>query len=136
MSTNENKAAVRRMFDEAFNLGNTSFINEMVAADYIDHSPMPAPAPGPEGFAQRTTILRTAFVEEVEFGEFLAEGDLVAFTWNFAGVHKGVFAGVPATGRKVTLAGINFERLKEGKIIEHWSQFDLVGLMKQINSAK
>ena len=134
MSTDENKAIVRRMFEEAFNMGNASFINEVVAADYIDHSPIPAPAPGPEGFAKRTAALRAAFVEEAVFEVFLAEDDLVAFTWIFNGIHRGTFAGVPATGKKVTLSGINFERLRDGKIVEHWSHFDLAGLMKQINS--
>jgi len=134
MSIDENKAIVRRMFDEAFNMGNTSFVNEVVAADYIDHSPIPAPASGAEGFAKRTDVLRAAFVEEAVFGVFLAEGDLVAFTWTFNGTHKRIFAGIPATGKKVTLSGINVERLKDGKIVEHWSHFDLAGLIKQISS--
>ena len=134
MSTDENKANVRRIFDEAFNMGNTSLINEIIAADYIDHSPIPAPVPGPEGFAKRTTTLRAAFVKEVVFGVFLAESDMVAFTWTFNGIHHGPFAGVPATGKKVTLSGINIERFKDGKIVEHWSHFDLAGLVKQINS--
>ncbi|TFG67930.1 MAG: ester cyclase, partial [Anaerolineales bacterium] len=45
------------------------------------------------------------------------------------------FAGIAATGKKVTLSGINVERFENGKIVEHWSQFDLAGLMKQMNSA-
>ena len=133
MSTEENKAIVRRLFDEGFNKGNFDAANEIIAADYIDHSPIPAPMPGPEGFAKRMAGLKAAFVQEAIFGVFLAEDDLVAFTWTFNGVHNGPFAGIPATGKSVTLAGINVERLKDGKIIEHWSHFDLAGLMKQIN---
>jgi steroid delta-isomerase-like uncharacterized protein len=119
MSTQENKAIVQHLFDEVFNKGNTSVVNETIAPDYIDHSPIPAPAAGPEGFAKRTSALRAAFVQEVEFGVFLAEGDLVAFTWKFNGVHNGTFAGVPAMGKQVTLSGINVERLENGKIVEH-----------------
>jgi steroid delta-isomerase-like uncharacterized protein len=132
MSTDENKIIVRRIFEEAFNRGHTSFIDEVIAPDHIDHNP--APVPGPEGFAKRTVALRAAFVEEAIFAVFLAEGDLVAFTWTFNGIHKGTFAGVPATGKKVALSGINVEKLKDGKIVEHWSHFDLAGLMKQINT--
>ena len=135
MSTEENKSLVHRMFDESFNKGDPSFINELIAADYVDHSPIPAPSPGPEGFAKRTIALRTAFVEEAQFGVFLAENDLVAFTWTFQGVHQGPFAGIAATGKQVTLSGINVERLENGKIVEHWSHFDLAGLIKQMNSA-
>lgn len=134
MQTEENKSLVHRMFDEAFNKGNTSLIDETIALDYIDHSPIPAPAPGPEGFAKRTIALRNAFVESAIFEAFLAENDLVAFTWTFKGVHHGPFAGIAATGKEVTLSGINVERLENGKIVEHWSHFDLAGLIKQINS--
>ena len=135
MSTEENKNLVRRMFDEAFNQGNTSLIHELIASDYVDHSPIPAPAPGPEGFGKRTMSLRNAFVEEALFGVFLAENDLVAFTWAFQGIHRGTFAGIAATGKEVSLSGINVERLENGKIVEHWSHFDLAGLLKQMNSA-
>src|SRR5262245_2485316 len=135
MSTQQNKDLVHRMFDEAFNHGNTSVINENIAPDYVDHSPIPAPVPGPEGFAKRTMALRSAFVQEAMFGLFLAENDLVAFTWTFQGVHQGTFAGIAATGKTVTLSGINVERLENGKIVEHWSHFDLAGLLKQMNSA-
>jgi steroid delta-isomerase-like uncharacterized protein len=134
MTTEENKSIVREFFDELFNRGNTEIVNKVVGADYVDHSPLPAPAPGPEGFAKRVAALRAAFVREVVFGIFLAEGDLVAFTWRFNGVHAGTFAGIPATGRYVVLSGINVERLVDGKIVEHWSQFDLAGLIKQITT--
>lgn len=134
MSTEENKQIVRRLFDEAFNKGNTYFIDEVIDPGYVDHSPIPAPAPGPEGFAKRTIALRSAFVDEALFGVFLAEDDLVAFTWTFNGIHRGTFAGIAATGKRVTLAGINVERLENRKIVEHWSHFDLAGLMRQINS--
>ena len=135
MSTQENKVIVQRMFDEAFNKGNTSLINEVFAPGYIDHSPTPAPIPSPEGFAKRTIAFRDAFVEEALFGVFLAENDLVAFTWTFNGAHHGAFAGIAATGKKLTLSGINIERFENGKIVEHWSQFDLAGLIKQMSSA-
>ena len=134
MSAAENKAIVRRLFDEGFNKGNVQLANEIIAPDYVDYSPIPAPMPGPEGFAKRMAGLRAAFVQEAVFGVFLAEDDLVAFTWTFSGVHNGPFAGVPPTRRKVTLSGINVERLKDGRIVEHWSQFDLAGLMRQITA--
>jgi steroid delta-isomerase-like uncharacterized protein len=135
MSTEENKVVVHRMFDDALNKGNTSLINEVFAPGYVDHSPLPAPVPGPEDFAKRLVALRGGFVEEALFGEFFAENDLVAFTWTFNGVHHGTFAGLAATGKKLTLSGINVERVENGKIVEHWSQYDLAGLMKQMSSA-
>jgi len=103
------------MFDEAFNKGNTDPIYELIAADYIDHSPIPAPAPGPHGFAKRTAALRAAFVQEAEFGVFLAEGGLVAFTWTFNGVHNGPFAGIPATGKMSLWLASTWKDSKTGR---------------------
>ncbi|MBX3195011.1 MAG: ester cyclase [Microbacteriaceae bacterium] len=124
---------IRRFFDAGFNRGEF-LASEYVADDYVDHSPLPAPKPGAEGFGMRMQALRTAFVDEAVFGVFAAEGDLVAFTWEFRGVHRGAFAGVEPTGRTVSLAGINVERVRDGLIVEHWSQFDLAGLMRQLTS--
>lgn len=133
MSTEENKKLVQGLFDEAFNQQNSSPIHDLVAAEYVDHSAIPAPAPGPEGFKKRVEMLRAAFAPKMSFGEFLAENDLVAFSWTMEGVHQGVFAGVQPTGKQIKVSGINIERMKDGKVVEHWSHFDLAGLMKQIN---
>lgn len=132
MSTEENKALTHRLFDEEFNQGNPAAIDEIIDANYLDHSALPAPAPGPEGFKKRAEMLRAAFDPKMTFGEFLAEGDLVSFTWTLSGIHQGVFANVPPTGKAVTVSGINIERFQNGKIVEHWSQFDGIGLMRQI----
>jgi len=134
MSSEENKALTRRLFDEGFNMRNTAVVFEIVATDYIDHSALPAPAPGPEGFKKRIDMLCAAFEPQMTFGTFLAEGDLVAFTWTISGMHQGVFANVPPTGKPVTVSGINVERFQAGKIVEHWSQFDAMGLMRQIGA--
>jgi steroid delta-isomerase-like uncharacterized protein len=64
----------------------------------------------------------------------LAEGDVVASRWTITGTHQGEFQGVPATGRPVTLTGIDFSRVVDGKIAEHWAQFDLVGMLQQIGA--
>jgi predicted ester cyclase len=134
MSGENNKALTQRLFSEEFNEGNTAVAEEIVAADYIDHSAIPAPAPGPEGFRKRVEMLRAAFAPRITFGEFLAEGDLVAFSWSMSGIHQGVFAGVAPTGKSITVNGINIERFQDGKIVEHWSQFDMVGVLRQIGA--
>jgi predicted ester cyclase len=134
MSTiEENRERVRQLFTAGFG-GAELDIGQYVADGYVDHSPIPAPAPGPDGFAQRMAMLRSAFVDEVRFGVFLAQDDLVAFTWEFSGVHRGHFAGVEATGKSVTMGGINVERMADGRVVEHWSQFDLAGLMRRLTA--
>jgi predicted ester cyclase len=134
MSSEENKRQTLRLFDEEFNHGSSDAIDELIAPNYADHSSMPAPMPGPEGFKRRAALLRAAFNPQMTFGEFVAEGDLVAFTWTMTGVHQGVFAGIPATGAPITVHGMNLERFQDGKIVEHWSHFDGIGLLRQIGA--
>jgi predicted ester cyclase len=134
MSTEENKTLTHRLFDEEFNKANSAVIDEIIDANYVDHSALPAPAPGPEGFKKRAAMLRAAFAPTMMFGDFLAEDDLVSFTWTMSGIHQGVFANVAPTGKPVTVTGINVERFQNGKIVEHWSQFDAIGLMRQIGA--
>lgn len=134
MPAESDKQLTRRLFDEVFNRDNPAVVGEIVAEDYVDHSALPAPAPGPEGFRKRTESLKAAFAPTMSFGPFLAEGDLVAFTWTMSGTHKGVFAGVAPTGKAINVTGMNVERFRDGKIVEHWSQFDSLGLMRQIGA--
>jgi predicted ester cyclase len=134
MTNQVNKSLTMRLFDQVFNHGNPDVIDEIVGADYVDHSSLPAPAPGIDGFKKRTQMLRAAFAPAMAMDSFSAEGDLVAFAWTMRGVHQGMFANTPPTGRSISVSGINIERFKDGKIVEHWSQFDALGLLRQIGA--
>ena len=70
----------------------------------------------------------------ISVDDSIAEGDCVVSRWTLTGTHRGEFQGVPATGRAVTMTGIEFNRVADGKIGEHWAQFDLMGLMQQIGA--
>ncbi|MEI9979894.1 MAG: ester cyclase [Edaphobacter sp.] len=64
----------------------------------------------------------------------IAEGDTVVSRWVLTGTHKGVFQGIPPTGRAVRFNGIEFNRVIDRQFVEHWSQFDLASLLQQIGS--
>ena len=132
MSTEQNKAIVRRVFDEIVNKGRMSAADELLAADYVNHN-FPAPAPGAEGFKLVTTMFRTAFPDiVVTLEDELAEGDKVVTRGRFEGTHKGEFMGIPATGRRVSIKYLDIWRLENGKCKENWVQMDLLGLMQQM----
>jgi predicted ester cyclase len=63
----------------------------------------------------------------------VAEGDLVAARCTFQGVQKGEFAGIPPTGKAVSVELMIFYRIREGKIVQHWMQMDQQGLMDQLS---
>jgi predicted ester cyclase len=64
--------------------------------------------------------------------QIVAEGDLVAVRCTFRGVHKGEFAGIPATGKQVSSHFMIFYRVSDGLIVEHWIQMDLKGIVDQL----
>jgi len=128
----QNKAIVRRLFEEAFNKRNAGVINELLAANYVNHD-FPAPAPGAEGFRQVNALFLTAFPDmHVTFEEELAEGNMVITRGYFTGTHKGEFQGVPPTGKQIKVKYIDIWRVENGKLVENWVQMDQLGLLQQL----
>jgi steroid delta-isomerase-like uncharacterized protein len=77
----------------------------------------------------------TAFPDSViQIEDCIAEGDTVGTRWILTGTHREEFQGIPETGRAVQFNGIEFNRVRDGRIVEHVSQFDLAGLMRQLGA--
>ena len=88
-----------------------------------------------EAWAQFMLHFTSAFPDaHISIEACVAEGDSVVSRWVLTGTHKDVFQGVPATGRTVRFNGIEFNRVVDGRFAEHWSQFDLAGLLQQIGA--
>lgn len=76
---------------------------------------------------------RAAFEHlDVTLNDLVAEGDLVAVRFTARGVHQGAFMGLPATGKSITMTGIEIFRIEDGRIAELWGEADLLGLMQQL----
>jgi steroid delta-isomerase-like uncharacterized protein len=133
MSTEENKVLSRRLLVEGFSEQNIAVVEELVAVDCQDHGTLPSRSPGLEGAKQLFTLIRTAFSDlHCIIEDQIAEGDMVVTrsTWN--STHRGEFLGIPATGKQVTVKGINIMRWVDGKIVEQWDTYDHLGLMQQL----
>lgn len=134
MSTEENKALVRRFYDDIWMKGNLAVADDLVAADYVRHDPRGgAPTPGPEGQKQIAAMFRAAFPDfQSSYDVVLAEADLVAVRWTIRGTHQGEYLGIPPTGRGVGFTGVNIFRIAGGKIVELWNHRDDLGFMQQL----
>lgn len=131
----DRKAALRKVYEEAYQNGNFGPLDAIADENMIDQSVYrdPKATPGLAGFKQRLSGTRAAFPDiRAEFGNFIEEGDLVAFNWSLSGTNTGSLRGKPPTGKTMTMTGINIERFENGKIIEHWSNPDLLGMMQQL----
>ncbi len=132
MSTEENKAIVRRFFEEGPSKGNLSIADELLSPDFALHVPLPASS-GIEGINEVITACRAAFEHlNITVEDMIAEGNDVAARFTARGIHKGNFMGLPATGKPITMTGIEIFRIKDGKIIELWGEANLLGLMQQL----
>ncbi len=136
MSSEENKALIRRFYDEVWNKGNLDVAFEVFADDYVRHDPRGTQAlPGPAGQKKVAGDFRAAFPDLTMRVELmLAEDDLVAARWIMEGTNTGAWGGVAATGRHARFAGVNLFRLAEGKVVELWNHRDDLGLMQQLDA--
>jgi steroid delta-isomerase-like uncharacterized protein len=135
MSTEENKAKQRRVWEEAFNKGNMSVADETIAANYAYHGLMGMEAKGPEGFKQMVTMFRTAFPDlHVAVEDMIAEGEKVVSYYTMTGTHKGELMGIAPTGKKVKFQGIVIVRWVGGKEVEAKGVDDMLAMMQQLGA--
>ena len=131
--TEDNKALNRRFVEEVINQGNTDAIDELIDPGVVDHAAPPGFPTGREGAKQFAAMMRSAFPDlHQTIEDMIAEGDKVVMRSTWSGTHEGEFMGIPATGRQVTVSAIDITRVADGRLVEHWEQFDALGLMQQL----
>lgn len=132
-TTEANKAVVRHLF-EMINSGDLGALDTIISPEFIHRNPADPDLPrGPEAFRHMMMTWMPAFPDgQDRIEDQIAEGDTVVTRWTFMGKHRGEFAGVAPTGKEVSFSGIFIDRLEDGKIVEHWDEADILGLMQQL----
>ncbi len=134
----ENKEKVRRVLEEAFGQGKVEVIDEVLHSDFVCYDPNSEAGEvrGAETIKGEIGYFRQAFPDffwRVE--DQVAEGDKVVSRYTMGGTHQGEFFGVPATGKRVEITGIQIDRFDEsGELVEEWPEYDLLGAMKQMGA--
>ena len=133
MSTEGNKALVRRFYEE-IDRGNLAAMDELVAENYIDHSPPPFPglSPGRAGLKQAFEIFWVATPGRHEIEDQLAEGDKVVTRIRVTGTHEADLPGITKTGNKLETTATVTHRVEGGKLAEKWSNKDELGFLQQL----
>ncbi len=107
-------------------------LEELCDPNLVGHLPM-FPNTNKEGFLGFAQMLFTAFPDLSHKVEFqVSETDLVTTYITVSGTHLGDFNGMPATGNKVEFSDMVVTRMKDGKAVELWAQFDALGLLGQL----
>ena len=138
MSEEDNKAVIRRWI-EAFNERDLQGEADVLAPGFVAHVP-DAPAPldleGLEAWREFTAPFVEAFPDlRLTVQDIAAEGDTVAARVAFRGTHQGEFQGIPPTGKEVAFSSMEFNRVVDGKVKEHWVEINLLGLVQQLGVA-
>lgn len=129
----QNKAISRRFVDEIIVRKNLAAFDDLVAPDVVAHHVPPPLQQDFDGWKAVVSMVLGAFPDaKITVGDMIAEGDKVVLRWSVQGTHKGELMGIPATGKKVAFTGMIIDRFAAGKIVEHWEQFDMLGMMQQL----
>lgn len=129
----QNKALVRRWFEQVWNKGRAETIDELLTDRSIVHG-LGADLHGPAGFKPFHAAYRDAFPDLALHIEHMVsdDDDLVAVHWSATATHSGGGLGVPATGKPVKFSGMAFIRVEGNKLVEGWNSFDQLGMLQQI----
>jgi steroid delta-isomerase-like uncharacterized protein len=131
MSTEQNEAIARRYYEEVWDKGNLAEIDALVAPEIV----LNGWAPGLDGLKQVITSTRTSFPDQHHtLEDIIAAGDKVVVRFKFHGTHKGTYRGIAPTDQPLMYTGIGIWRIAGGKLVEHWSNIDLLGLLQQLGA--
>ena len=133
MSTETNKATVRRFHEEVIGGRNPDALDALCQPDVRVYHP---PTPGPTDLAtgkQFAAMFLAAFPDARNtIEDMVAEGDRVVTRGTMRGTHQGELMGIPPTGRQVTMGWMSFDRFVDGRFAERWVVQDNLGLMQQL----
>lgn len=134
MSAEDNKAVVRRYYEDVLNGGDTNALGQLAVADYVEHNPLPGEPKGLQGLRYRVETIRTAFRPRFTVEDVIAEGDKVAVRWSQQATHVGDFMGIPATGKSFSITGMDVYVVKNAQLAEHWDVVDLMPFLQAIGA--
>ena len=134
MSVEENKALVRRFFEEVLNTRKLSVIDQLYATDVVDHTAPAGQAPGLAGLKQTVAMILAALPDaHLTIEDMIAQEDRVAVRYTVRATHTGgAFFSISPTGKQVTVTGIFMARISGGKIVDKWGNQDDLGMLQQL----
>jgi steroid delta-isomerase-like uncharacterized protein len=133
MSTEENKAIIRRMTEEFYNQGNVDSAERFFADTYMHRDPASPHIRDRDGLKEMVRGFRAGCPDlYIAIDQLVAEGDMVTKRWSFHATHTADLAGLPPTGKRIAMSGLELFRLAGGKIVECWTAYDNLSLIQQL----
>jgi predicted ester cyclase len=124
---------IERIPLEILNNGKFELVDEILAIDFVEHTPLPGVAPSRAGFKQTALALKTAFPDlHYVIEDTIENGDQIVHRVTGSGTMKADFMGMPATGKRATWTEIHIGRVANGRLTEHWGLVDQLGMFVQL----
>lgn len=134
MGTEENVAIVRRYYEDFSSRGDLAVADTILAPGAVFREPHQT-LQGADSIKRRVAAFRIGFPDlTLTMGHVVAAGDMVATSYTLTGTNTGPFAGAAPTGKRVTMEGMAFYRLADGRIVEGWGCADFHGFLQQIET--
>ena len=132
----DNKAIVRRLYEEVWNKRNFEVLSELISPSHALQGPNSSGSSiGPEAYKRQVLRFLEGYPDlRWTIEDIVAEKDKVVACWTLSGTHKGDYMGVPATNKKVSVGGITIHHIAGGKIMDSHTNWDLLGMMQQLGA--
>ncbi len=132
MTTEDNEAVARRIFEDIWEDQNFDAIDDLIAEDYVLHDPsMPEGdwPTGPEGVRQMAEMGGDMIDGPLEIDQIISAGEYVVSRWTQTGRLTGEMGSMEPTDEDVTVSGIEIDRFEDGKLAETWQEVNMLDLL-------
>jgi steroid delta-isomerase-like uncharacterized protein len=134
--SNDRVTLAHEWFEQLWTRGDESTIDRLFAEDGIAHGLVDAAGNelrGPAGFKPFFHTFRAAFPDlQVVVEDTVVEGDKIVARCTVRGTHSGDALGMAPTQKPVLFTGISIMRVRDGKIVEAWNNFDFAAMNAQL----
>ncbi len=133
----KNKNIVRRYIETILNTGNTNHISAFISEDYVEIQDGKKYKMGIQGAIDHVVGVRNTYPDiQLKIDQQFSDGDYVITCYTMSGTHTGDWMGIKPTNKKITVTGVNVNRIKEGKIVEHGGAANLLMPLLDIKAIK
>lgn len=131
-----NKQVARDFIDEVFVHGDAAAIDRLADEHFVAHTFGPTPV-GRDALKAALPRVAAGISDPVfTIEDVIAEDDRVAVRMTSSATHSGTFMGVPPSGNRYTIQEIHIFRIRDGRVVEHWHEFDKAALLAQLQPSE
>ena len=123
----------RRVFQEIYAEGKVSLVDQLYTDDFVDDSP--DGGKGRDLIKEAVTGFHKAFPDlRIDIEDSFAVDDKVVLRYTAHGTQTGAYYDIPPSGKAVAVRGITIFQIANGKIKTEWTEYDRLGVMRQMGA--